>query len=514
MRTRRSFFLLLCLLSASGFGLGRFTPAGEIQRIDLSSYQAYSLKDLMPAIEAAVGQIERAEKIPVVLSVGPTPPSSDQPVPAIPVEAPPIVVVPETTVPEQVEVTPTLPTPPAVVVEEPTLPAEITVRPAPRPEREAAAPPLESVPRPMPRPDRITEQAPAPEGTCDNCAEHVRMSSLRYMECGSRNNYLETELAGIKSGNTILGTLMRRGPRENAAIKASCVKAGLETVFGANSSTFVNCAPGKNTPATGKRRACVSENYFTLTHNTIDLVSRCMAPYLSPNKADQRTDLRLLLGLMAQESGLHFNAGNGSGASGMGQLTQDAIDAVNRLEMTNIRTHLAQQGGDCAKLATDLMQGRPPMRGGLTYRCDRMSLSRGNPALNLIYTMGNLKLSKRQLERSIFDDNRYKDVFAGLSTSERNRLETAIVVWSHNTGVGGMQTPLTALLNSSYRGKKRITDVNAFLAELKQAHRDYPHSVYRGKAHAIREKSGYYSAVSQRLSDIEKHAGGGSCVAL
>lgn len=508
MRTRRSFFLLLCLLSASGFGLGRFTPAGEIQRLDFSSYQAYSLNDLMPAIEAAMGQIERAEKIPDVLAIGPNPPGSDQPVPAVPLEAPPAPIALPTPV---VEAPPVLETP---KIEIAATPPAVEVAAEPPQEQEVVLPENPPIPtvRPRPRPERPQEAAA--EGTCANCTEHVRMSSLRYMECSSNNNYLETELAGIKSGNTILGSLMRRGPRQNAAIKPSCVKAGLETIFGATARTFTSCEPGKNSPATGKRRACISENYFTLTHNTIDLVSRCMAPYLSASKTDQRTDLRLLLGLMAQESGLHFNAGNGSGASGLGQLTQDSIDAVNRLEMTNIRTHLAQQGGDCAKLATDLMQGRPPMRGGLSYRCDRLSLSKGNPALNLIYTFGNLKLSKKQLERSIFDDRRYSDIFAGLSTAERNRLETSIVIWSHNTGVGGMQTPLTSLLNASYKGKKRITDVDAFLTELKQAHRDYPHSAYRGKSHAISEKSGYYSAIANRLRGIESNAGGGSCVAL
>lgn len=476
------------------------SPWHRVERggsVALASSQAYSLQDLIPAIEAALGQIERAQRIPDLMAAGPTPPRNDAPVPAIP-EPPPV----------RAE-------PPPEAADFSTVPPvqELISPPSPEPEAVATDRSLapERAPRPRPRPHRTPE--PVPNSTCSNCSEHVRMRDIRYMECSNRNNYLESELSSMRGRSNILGDLLRRGPRSNGVISGACVRAGLESVFSASATHFASCAAGASRPTSGQRRPCISENYFTLVNNSLDLVSRCMAPYLSSSTSEQQTDIRLLLGLMAQESGLHANARNGSGAAGLGQLVQDSIDAVNRNEMASIRSHLQAQGGDCARLAQDLLTSTPPMRGGTSHACDRISLARGNPALNLIYTFGNLKISKRALERSIFEHRDYRSAFAGLSAEQRNRLRTSIVVWSHNTGVGGMQTPLRALLNSTYRGR-RITDVDRFLTELSQAHRDYPHSSFRGRPAVIREKSGYFRAVSSRLRTIETNAGSGSCVNL
>lgn len=356
---------------------------------------------------------------------------------------------------------------------------------------------------PIPRP-RPTDLATA----CADCGP--KLADVRYASCTSKNNYMEDDLTRLQGGSGLLASLVRNGPRANTVIKPICMRMGLETRIGANTRTFRMCEPGQAKAANSIVRPCISEKYFALVNNSFDLVSRCMAPALSSDRAAQQKDIRSIYAMLNVESGQHVNVVSPTGAAGVGQFTYDAIASVNRNDLPRVRRLLESQGGDCARLSKEILKGDTPMRPQVSRSCDRISLEKGNPLLNLVYTYAYITAAKKDLNDDLFQNRRWSKFFQGLSENDKNRLRTELTIWSHNTGMGGLRTPLNALLNSAYRGKS-VTNVDRFLRELSEAMKDYPHSANRSRGRRA-ETSKYWPAIQQSLEKIEKNAGGGSCV--
>lgn len=356
---------------------------------------------------------------------------------------------------------------------------------------------------PLP-PKKPTEIATA----CTDCGP--KLADVRYASCNSKNSYLEAGLQRAESGSGLMADLLKRGARADTVIKPICMRVALESRFGANTRTFAACTGGQNKAASNNVRPCLSENYFTLINNSFDLVSRCMAPALAGNAADQQSDIRAVYAMLNVESGHHFNIMSPTGAGGSGQFTQSAIADVNKNSLPRVRQLLESQGGDCARLSKEILKGGTPMRAQASMSCDRVSLAKGNPLLNLVYTYALVTGAKRDLKNDLFEDRRFGRFFKDLSTSDQNRLRTELTVWSHNTGMGGLRTPLNALLNTKYRGKT-VQNVDRFLAELSEAMKTSPHRANASRGRRD-ETSKYWPAIKKTLNDIEKNAGGGSCV--
>jgi hypothetical protein len=272
-------------------------------------------------------------------------------------------------------------------------------------------------------------------GTCTDCVPKV--TDMRYMQCSSKNSYLETRMKSLKSSSKLIGDLIKSGPKANTIIKPVCMKIGLESRFGEKSKTFKNCSPGDVKASGSAYRPCISENYFALMNNSFDLASRCMAPMLSSSPAEQKSDVRSVFAMMNIESGMHMNAVSPTGAAGIGQFTSDAITSVNNLQIPKVRQMLEAQGGDCARLSKEILAAKPPMRSKRSQSCDRISLERGNPLLNIIYSYAALVTSKKELSKDIIDGRRFKTFFTSLSETQKSRLKTSLSIWAHNTGGAG-----------------------------------------------------------------------------
>lgn len=360
-----------------------------------------------------------------------------------------------------------------------------------------------------PTPSSQTERLKTSGGICTDC-NGPRVADVRYGQCNSRNDYFEDRLAGMRQRGGLLGDLLTGGPKADSILKPTCLRAGLDSRYGANSQVFAACAPGENQARQSQVRPCVSENYFTLLNNSFDLVARCMGPMISGNPADQREDIRLMFGMLNIESGLHMNVVSSTGAAGIGQFTSDAIDDVNDNDFPQLRSKLEAMGGSCARMSRDILSGNPPMRATSSRSCDRVALERGNPLLNLVYMFAYVARAKKDFSRDFFDDRRFAKFFAGLPPHEKNRLRTILTMWSHNTGPAGLRTPLMALLNTKYRGSQ-VTDVNQFVKDLAQSMRQYPHPANDSESRRS-ETSNYWPVAASALSKLERDAGGGSCV--
>lgn len=355
----------------------------------------------------------------------------------------------------------------------------------------------------------LSQQAPASSvGTCEECSQRAE-KILRYDQCTAKNDYLERTLQNLKIKKGILGDLMNEGLQKNSLIKPSCIEAGLETRFSSNSRSFVSCENGRQTPKASEPRPCLSENYITLVSNSLDLVGRCLLPTLGQSAAEQKEALREVYGLFAVESGLHINATSPRGAAGSGQFVGATIDQLNKGTIAEIRQNLISQGGHCAQMGRELLGGDEPMSGEHRLRCERTSLEKGNPLLNMIYTFALIADHKSAVDHSLFQERHYRRFFSNLSETERNRLAVSLAVWAHNAGFGGINTPVHALLNSTYRGRK-VTNVDHFLKSLSASMRAYPNSANRSASRRS-ETSQYEPRIHQTLNKLEI-AGGGSCV--
>lgn len=341
---------------------------------------------------------------------------------------------------------------------------------------------------------------------CISCQEEIR--NMRYMQCNSRNNYLEKEIlnASIKPG--ILGDVVRADIRPNSIIKPSCVKIGMNMKFGTGSSNFRECSAEGKTKAV---RPCISENYFKLINNSFDLVSSCMKDIIAPNESDktQKLDVRAVYALINIESGFHVNAMSGTGAGGIGQFTKAAIEDVNSNQLKKIRSTLSNHSNvQCRRMAAEMLNSKTPMNPS-TNSCDRISIKSGNPMKNMIYTFAYLNGVKKDMNTTIFENRHYKNKFA-LSEYDLNKIRRALMVWSHNTGPAGTWTPAKALLNTFYRGK-RVTNADQFISQMQQYMQKFPARANKS-ATRRKETSKYFPSITTTLNAIEDTVGGGSCV--
>jgi hypothetical protein len=344
------------------------------------------------------------------------------------------------------------------------------------------------------------------------CEDDV--SALKYNRCSDRNDYLSKEIDLLAGKSGLVSEMLRQNVNTNAIIKPICTMMGMEAKFNSSSNSFRQCSSGNDI----KRvvRPCIDEDYFKLAHNSFNLVSSCMQGFVSPDAtdADQKEDIRMTYAMINKESGFHINAASSTnskkiGAGGIGQLTDVAITDVNNKQLGNIRKMLDSSGdGQCRELSRLYLKGAPPMKPSAGEACGRVSLKDGNPFKNIIYTYAYLKVNKDYLNSLVF--KKYSAKFKGLPASELNEIKRAMMIWTHNTGIGGATTPMTALLNGPYRGKT-VKDSKTFIKQMEQFLKLSPNRANRS-AGRIKETTNYFPGIQKILNNIENNAGGGSCL--
>lgn len=352
-------------------------------------------------------------------------------------------------------------------------------------------------------------QTPVTSGPAAECVECELQRQARDNQCTHRNGYLEKELQQEKDRGSLLGQLMS-GAVVRPTIKLACVSAALSINSG---SKFKNCEPGdKRFPWLSKTKPCQSENYTKAIYNSINLVSECFKGLNSSTQMEYETRSEMNTFLMMWESGLQMNAVSGTGAGGMGQLTQPAIADTNRLYYDKIKDHFAHNANPlCQRLASETLANK--MSAQKTAACERIAVSQGSPLKNLIYTFGYQMMSRDHLNQFVFSNPQIQRYFSDLSASDRERLQTSLTIWSHNTGAGGMQTPLLSFLNSRARSGHKLTanEIPQFFADLKTQLKDNPHPANSSSGRRT-ETSLFLGKIMDRAANIIESAGG-TCLA-
>ncbi|WP_413580525.1 hypothetical protein [Bdellovibrio sp. HCB288] len=346
--------------------------------------------------------------------------------------------------------------------------------------------------------------------SCKNCSKASDFAEMRFNQCSPKNNYMEEALERKKTSASYLGALIRTPINKKPIIRPVCIETAMYLQSAASGPVvdYKTCSGGKskNAPA----RPCVSENYFTLVNNSFEVVSQCMKNYIGEGEsvAAQKQNIRTVFGMITVESGFHVNIMSKTGAGGIGQFTQPAISAVNKMISETEEYLKSHPDARCHRLANEFLAEDKRM--GAKNSCDRISITEGNPVTNMIYTYAALKEATDYFDNNVFNDSKMKGKFA-LSADELAKIKRATMVWSHNTGYAGLKTPLTKLLTTKY-AKKKVTNADTFLAELREYARSYPNKGNAGSSARIKETANYYAKIQTKLDLVEDGAAGGSCL--
>jgi hypothetical protein len=384
-------------------------------------------------------------------------------------------------------------------------------------------------------------QAMNPSSSCVEC-NRLRLQAVDKCEDpNAPNAYMQSALKGLL--NDPAYSAFFSAPQKEI-ISTACIQRNMMN-FSTSAAFFRQCSPGQVSGGKNVPRACISDEYLNITSKSFNLVADCLGDYVvggfddtddggpedpksNPSENSLSRSQQLLLqkkqqaalsvfAFMAQESGMHINAQSGTGAGGPGQMTGPAIESVNS-SLRNIRAHLeakAVLNPKCSQVLLPALK-KPLVQTGAA--CDRKSPE--NVIKAMAYAFGYQGFVREHLETTVFGGNIYKRAKSrgqllysnvlgeSLQTVERDRFMMEISAWAHNTGQGGMQRPVVALLQAYKTSGRKLNsgaDVDRFLKELSTV-------VGNHNPNRPRETSQYYNNIQAKMKSI---APGGrmSCLA-
>ena len=305
------------------------------------------------------------------------------------------------------------------------------------------------------------------------------------LSCNSKNDYLQKIFQ--KQTSPVVEILTERQPSFKLmnCMENEMVKTG---------SKFVDCDSNSKPKIVPK--ACITEDYKKLMANAFELVSDCTLDYATVEKSPNvKSNLEsLLYGVISHESGFHTNIrinlkGHPDAIdSGAGQFTGDGINMVNGIEtgssgytyFQGIKEMIqAKDTPACRQLDKMNLQA---MRPGGQYRCDAISIEKGNPVLSLLYAIGHMRANRDLFLGAIVslkDNNPAKRNFNSLPEETQELLMNYVKAWGHNHPA--IRSRVIAELASS-RGMNLLktgnpADVEAFILRIKNEKSPYIASV-------------------------------------
>jgi hypothetical protein len=341
-----------------------------------------------------------------------------------------------------------------------------------------------------------------PEPRCRECSERPP----QYGRCTAQNSYLEDQIDRLQSG--VLSTLLNTTPRYPRL--EACVRESMNISGG----PFALCRLGEDQIGAWVGKACTSERLVKIVQNAFTLSVDCMATYINGAADDPavlRETFRSTLALVNLESGFHTNAVSSTGAGGLGQITSGAIDWVNRHMWSEMQNHIRNSSNpSCRQLQGVNMR---PISSRSRASCDRMSLEDGNPLTNMFYTLGHIKMVRKDVETTL--NRKLRESRLQLDPAFREKLVGALANWGHNTGAYGLTRPLSALLETDAGvAALRSGNLEQFLGLLKAEVRSF-HVYYLRRQGAseqrisarAHEASQFHDVVQKKMGLLERKVG-------
>lgn len=357
-------------------------------------------------------------------------------------------------------------------------------------------------------PTQLTPQVADP--TCPGC--NAKPPQVR--TCDSRNPgaILDRQIESSIASPALKSIL--NAPTEDASLNR-CITSSLRNANG----PFLFCQNQKNSIAV-KESVCVSDQTAQLIAKSFELTTDCLSDYFfesdiqKPQQA--KTKMReSLFKLISFESGFHPNALSINSAGGMGQLVGGTIQHMNQSDYPQIvQTIKSSNKNSCKLLAqTDLK----PISGSLLNICDRVSLEKGNPTKNLIYTIAYQKYLRENIQNTLLSRPEAYKLAQNLGPQGYEELISNLTIWSHNTGASGLATPLLKFLKNPgalklLSEKKMAAFYYHLKAEVDRYHRNYlrkPEARSNEASSFFERVTGNYEYLRDRLGLRRGGSGGG-----
>ena len=300
--------------------------------------------------------------------------------------------------------------------------------------------------------------------------------------CGSGKDKarvnIENVLVKAAKQNATFATALSERHQESKSIPRKCV-IHVMSKFNVGKKNLARCPGGMNTtPVRGGSKPCVSKNLVNLTYNHFTDVSECL-----------NIDPKELLPKLSNESGLLINTLGYGWDAGVGQLTQSAIEEVNK----HYDRYVAEMEKAAIKKPSCLrvMQFKPYLKkakDALAARCSFIAPPE-NPIKNIMYmaiynrvNLDNLLGTKYIAGESFIDNdgqmipytgtasdrivsgkfgnNQIQQKFAqlGIKDLNLNNLATMVAFAGYNTGPSTSFNMLNEYLDKRIAAKKVVTE--------------------------------------------------------
>ncbi len=355
---------------------------------------------------------------------------------------------------------------------------------------------------------RLNTDAMKPEPAKNGCDGKCATPALNKGEVckPGKNDYLEKDMEQLqKNPQTIIAQLLNTSQPEKY-VKDECFETALQFKGGSYKTCSGNQASIK------VDRPCASDNLKKVARASFDMTMNCLGEFLTNDAKTVPSAAQSFFFMIAHESGHNPNAVSWSGAGGSSQLTDPldentkrpagAIAHFNRTEKEVMLDYLNKKNDpQCTPIKQVLQQG---MGEGPQNSCDRISLQKGNPLLNLVYGLGYQKFLRRNVTKLLTENAMAVRIFSNIEPQAREFLENQLSLWGHNTGPSGMTGAIIRYL-AKHPNKQIITTKDAIdmLSAMKTS--------IKAEGRNISEPTNYLAAVNKRSEYIQKSTGVGTC---
>jgi hypothetical protein len=339
---------------------------------------------------------------------------------------------------------------------------------------------------------------------CDSTCNHKKVFSSDEM-CTKKNDYLEKDIERLKNTpDSIIQKLFQTSDRAKY-IKDECFGTALKNIGGIPYKTCVGNQV-KNVV-----RPCASNDLKLTTRKAFDMTMSCLGEYYTDGETSVESAASNFFFLISHESGHNPNAVSTTGAGGSTQVTDPFDDAgkpagaityVNKVEKKLMLNHLAKKNDPrCEPVKTALERG---MSSGFNT-CDRISLDRGNPLMNLVYGLAIQKYLRANVQAYITENPLAVRVFGRMSPEIKDYVEGQLGMWSHNLGEGGMRRAAQSYLATHASRFPILTtqDADKMFLELKKH--------IRTKDRDPAEPIKFLKEIADKKKQIESTVGVGTC---
>lgn len=308
----------------------------------------------------------------------------------------------------------------------------------------------------------------------------VNYEDVATCSAGKNKNRGNIEAVIVKAAkqSSMFADAISERSQESRELPRKCVTHVMNK-FGASPKALARCPGGMNTaPQRGGSKPCISKNLVNLTYNHFVDVAECL-----------NIDAKDLLPKLSNESGLLINTLGGGFDAGVGQLTQPAIEEVNK----HYDRYLAEVEKAAIKKPACLrvMQYKPYLKKAkdpLAHRCSFI-VPPENPMKNIMYmaiynrmNMDNLlgtkfiagetfidnngqmvALTNTPSDRIVggkFGNNNIQAKFAQLGITDVNlsNLATMVAFNGYNTGPSTAFNMLNEYLDKRISAKRTLTE--------------------------------------------------------